>query len=55
MPKEGAFPKGTTQKDRYEKNSDNLVPIDINVRALLSHAVQKIQDLEARIKALETA
>ena len=55
IPKEGAFPKGTTQKDRYEKNSDNLVPIDINVRALLSHAVQKIQDLEARIKALETA
>lgn len=55
IPKGGAFPKGTGPKDRYETNSDNQVPIDINVRALLSHAVQKIQDLEARVKALENA
>ena len=55
VPKQGAFPKGTGPKDRYEKHSDNQVPIDINVRALLSHAIQKIQDLEARLKSLENA
>jgi len=55
VPKEAAFDKGSGPKDRYEKHSDNQVPIDINVRALLSHAVQKIQDLEARLKVLENA
>jgi acetyltransferase-like isoleucine patch superfamily enzyme len=55
IPKKDAFPKGTGPKDRYEKHSDNQVPIDINERALLAHAIQKIQDLEARLKTLENA
>ena len=40
-------------KKIYKLKSDKQVPIDINDRAILSSAIKKIQELEARIAELE--
>jgi hypothetical protein len=39
--------------ERYQRDSDNLVPIYISERAILSALVEKIQELESILKVLE--
>jgi len=39
---------------RIDLASDNLVPIDIDERAIIASLVGKIQDLEQRIQQLES-
>lgn len=55
VPKKDQFTKEDGFSGRYELKSNAQVPIDVNDRALLSAAIQKIQDLEARLKVLENA
>jgi len=43
----------TPGRRRYKKDSNNLVPIDINYLALLATAVEKVKDLDAKIKILK--
>lgn len=41
--------------DKYEVDSDNITPSDVNDRAVLAAMVLKIQDLEARLAAIESS
>ena len=47
------MPSTTSENQNFQKDSDNLVPADINVRAILAAAVEKIKDLNSRTKILE--
>jgi hypothetical protein len=43
----------TSESQTFQKDSDNIAPAGINVRAILAAAVEKIKDLNSRTKILE--
>ena len=49
------YSESSVRTEKYNLLSNNSVPEDIHDRGILAAAVKKIQDLEARLAALESS